>query len=273
VVDELTPRDGSGDAMTIPSSPPLRAKRGARPKPTTSGSSALSIRGLHAYYGTAHVLHGVDFEAAEGSAVAVLGRDGAGKSTMLKSIAGTADLTRVGVVQVGDTELQAMRADQVARCGVQLVPEDRRVLTGLSVRENLDLAARGARVGRGVDYVARILSVFPEVEAFLDSGGGELSGGQQQMVAVARALVGEPRLLLLDEPSTGLAPVVVDRLLESLVKLRAFGATMLVAEQNVNFALELCDEVVILEKGMPVFRGTTAEVSANPKLKEAYLEV
>ena len=161
MVDELTPMDGSGDAMTTPSLPPVRTKRGARPKPTTSGSSALSIRGLHAYYGTAHVLHGIDFEAAEGSAVAVLGRNGAGKSTMLKSIAGTADLTRVGVVQVGDTELQAMRADQVARCGVQLVPEDRRVLTGLSVRENLDLAARGARVGRGVDYVARILSVFP----------------------------------------------------------------------------------------------------------------
>ena len=271
MADDLTQRDGGlGEAPTLGRA---RARRGPRIKPTTSGSSALSIRGLHAYYGTAHVLHGVDFEAAQGSAVAVLGRNGAGKSTMLKSIAGTADVTREGVVRVGDTDLQGMRADQVARCGVQLVPEDRRVFAGLSVRENLELAARGARVARGVDYVARILSVFPEVEAFLDSGGGELSGGQQQMVAVARALVGEPRLLLLDEPSTGLAPVVVDRLLESLVKLRSFGATMLVAEQNVNFALEVCDEVVILEKGMPVFRGTKSQVNADPRLKETYLEV
>ncbi|WP_346232195.1 ABC transporter ATP-binding protein [Parafrigoribacterium mesophilum] len=267
----MTLADGS--AEQLPALGSSHPRRGKRQKPTTSGSSALSIRGLHAYYGTAHVLHGVDFEADAGSAVAVLGRNGAGKSTMLKSIAGTGDVARTGVVQIGDTELQGMRADQVARCGVQLVPEDRRVFAGLSVRENLELAARGAHVARGVDYVGRILSVFPEIEAFLGSGGGELSGGQQQMVAVARALVGEPRLLLLDEPSTGLAPVVVDRLLESLQKLRSFGATMLVAEQNVNFALEVCDEVVILEKGMPVFRGTKAEVNNNPDLKKSYLEV
>lgn len=269
--DRMIPHDGAGAmASTLGTG---RGRRRTRTKPTVSGSSALSIHGLHAYYGTAHVLHGIDFKATQGSAVAVLGRNGAGKSTMLKSIAGTSDVTRSGVVKIGDTELQGMRADQVARCGVQLVPEDRRVFAGLSVRENLELAARGARVSRGVDYVARILSVFPEMEAFLESGGGELSGGQQQMVAVARALVGEPRLLLLDEPSTGLAPVVVDRLLESLLKLREFGATMLVAEQNVNFALEVCDEVVILEKGMPVFRGTRAEVNDNPELKESYLEV
>jgi branched-chain amino acid transport system ATP-binding protein len=272
VADEgMTLADGSPEPL--PALGATRPQRRGRQKPSTSGTSALSIHGLHAYYGTAHVLHGVDFEADAGSAVAVLGRNGAGKSTMLKSIAGTADVTRSGVVQIGDTELQGMRADQVARCGVQLVPEDRRVFAGLSVRENLELAARGAHVARGVDYVERILSVFPEIEAFLGSGGGELSGGQQQMVAVARALVGEPRLLLLDEPSTGLAPVVVDRLLESLQKLRSFGATMLVAEQNVNFALEVCDEVVILEKGMPVFRGTKAEVNSNPDLKKSYLEV
>ncbi|MEO7005917.1 MAG: ATP-binding cassette domain-containing protein [Terrimesophilobacter sp.] len=272
MADKSTTRaDGTGEPL--PAVAPRRNRFGQRQKPSTSGSSALSVRGLHAYYGTAHVLHGVDFEAVAGSAVAVLGRNGAGKSTMLKSIAGTADITKHGVVQVGTTQLQGMRADQVARCGVQLVPEDRRVLAGLSVRENLELAARGAHVARGVDYLARILEVFPEMKAFLSSGGGELSGGQQQMVAVARALVGEPRLLLLDEPSTGLAPVVVDRLLESLHKLRAFGATMLVAEQNVNFALEVCDEVVILEKGMPVFRGTKAEVNSNPELKRAYLEV
>jgi branched-chain amino acid transport system ATP-binding protein len=259
--------------MRPPSFKAARESHGKRPAVTSSGQSPLSIQGLHAYYGTAHVLHGIDFEATAGSAVAVLGRNGAGKSTLLKSIAGTADVTKVGVVKIGDTELQGMRADQVARCGVQLVPEDRRVFSGLSVRENLELAARGARVARGVDYIARILGVFPEVEEFLESGGGELSGGQQQMVAVARALVGEPRLLLLDEPSTGLAPVVVDRLLESLLKLRSFGATMLVAEQNVNFALDVCDEVVILEKGMPVFRGTRAEVNNNPQLKQSYLEV
>lgn len=259
--------------MRPPKAGSMRARRAQRVAPTTSGTSALSIRGLHAYYGTAHILHGLDFEAKAGSAVAVLGRNGAGKSTMLKAIAGTADVSRVGTITVGDTPLQSMRADQVGRCGVQLVPEDRRVFAGLSVRENLELAALGARVARGVDYVARILDVFPEMEAFLESGGGELSGGQQQMVAVARALVGEPRLLLLDEPSTGLAPVVVDRLLESLLKLRSFGATMLVAEQNVNFALDVCDEVVILEKGMPVFRGTKAEVNNNPELKESYLEV
>lgn len=259
VIDNSEPTEGAADS--------------AQSEPAVPESHTLRIVNLHSYYGTAHVLHGVDFSAEAGSAVAVLGRNGAGKSTFLKSIAGASEVTRTGSIRIGSTELVGLRADQIARHGVQLVPEDRRVLTSLSVEENLALAARGARLGKKVDYVSRVVNVFPEMESFLTSGGGELSGGQQQMVAVARALVGEPQLLLLDEPSTGLAPVVVDRLLESLVKLRSLGATMLVAEQNVNFALEICEEVVILEKGLPVFRGSRATLQADKSLRESYLEV
>lgn len=233
---------------------------------------ALTVAGLHAHYGSAHVLFGIDFAAAAGSAVAVLGRNGAGKSTFLKAIAGASDLRWTGSIRLGETELAGLRADQVARCGVQLVPEDRRVLVGLTVRENLQLAARGAGL-TGEEHLDRVLDVFPEIGTFLESGGGQLSGGQQQMVAVARALVGRPKLLLLDEPSTGLAPVVVDHLLESLTRMRALGATMLVAEQNVNFALGVCDEVMIIEKGAAVFRGTRANVQDNAELRETYLEV
>lgn len=250
-----------------------KASQAAEQTARFQAPAALSIVNLHAYYGSAHVLHGVNFEASAGSAVAILGRNGAGKSTMLKSIAGTSDLRKTGTIRINDLEIQDLRADKVARNGIQLVPEDRRVFADLSVRDNFELAARGAKVGHGVDYMSRILTVFPEVETFLESGGGELSGGQQQMVAVARALVGSPRLLLLDEPSTGLAPVVVDRLLDSLTKLRSLGVTMLVAEQNMLFALEVCDEVMILEKGLPVFRGTREDVQGNAKLRETYLEV
>lgn len=235
-------------------------------------AATLTVAGLHGHYGSAHVLMGIDFEAAAGSAVAVLGRNGAGKSSFFKAIAGTADLRTSGSVTLGEARLDGRRADQVARLGVQLVPEDRRVLSSLSVRENLKLAARAAALV-GETYLDEVLAVFPEIERFLESGGAELSGGQQQMVAVARALVSRPRLLLLDEPSTGLAPVVVEHMLESLIRMREFGATMLVAEQNVGFALDLCDEIVILEKGRVVFAGSRDEVRDNAELRASYLEV
>lgn len=233
----------------------------------------LRIAGLNASYGTAKILNAIDLDIEPGSSVAILGRNGAGKSTLFKAIVGLPEVSKEGSIRLASEDLAGLRPDQIARLGVQLVPEDRRVLAELSVRENLELAALPSRVKRGAGYLDGILKLFPEMQAFLNSGGGELSGGQQQMVAVARALVSRPRLLLLDEPSTGLAPVVVDRLLESLRSLNTLGATILVAEQNVRFALAICDQVVVLEMGSIVYRGSREDLEASPDLRQRYLEV
>ncbi len=236
-------------------------------------SASLAVNGLNAFYGYAHVLFDVSLDVAEGQALAVLGRNGAGKSTLFKAVAGVPGVSHSGHVDLGGLDISRMKPDVIARAGLQLVPEDRRVLPSMTVRENLQLAVPTKDRRAVQEAVDSAVEVFPEMADFLYSKGNELSGGQQQMVAIARALVPKPKVVLMDEPSTGLAPVVLVRLREVFETLRARGLTMVVAEQNVNFALAICDRVLVLEKGQVVFRGTRSELRARSDLVERYLEV
>lgn len=231
------------------------------------------IRDLHAFYGTAHVLFGVDLDVAPGASLAVLGRNGAGKTTLLRSVV-QAGVRTTGSVRFGASALIGLESFRIARRGVQLVPEDRRVYSTLTVRENLEIATRASAPERPPLPLERVLAIFPTLEPLLGRRGNELSGGQQQLVAIARAVVSNPRLLLMDEPSAGLAPVVLATVEESIRRLRSeLSMTVVVAEQNARFALALCEEVAVLEKGRLVFRGPKASFEGEEELQRRFLAV
>jgi ABC-type branched-subunit amino acid transport system ATPase component len=233
----------------------------------------LAVRGLHAYYGAAHILFGVDLTVPGGSTLALLGRNGAGKTTLLKSIA-NAGVTTTGSVRYGETELRSLPPHRVARAGVQLVPEDRRIFTRLTVRENLQLAVQGAGPGRPAVATERILELFPLLKDLLGRPGYALSGGEQQLLAIARAMVANPTLLLLDEPSEGLAPRIVEQVGGAVRRLqREFRLTAVLAEQNTRFAVDLADEVCVIDGGRVVYSGRTSEFAAADAVKHRYLAV
>ncbi|HEX5493696.1 MAG TPA: ABC transporter ATP-binding protein [Mycobacteriales bacterium] len=236
----------------------------------------LRVRDLHAYYGTAHILFGVDLDVPAGTTLALLGRNGAGKTTLLRSVA-NAGVTTTGTVTYAGHRLSSLPSYRVARAGVQLVPDDRRIFTGLSVRENLDLgirATRGAGSGRSPLPRERVLDLFPMLRPLLDRGGHALSGGEQQCLAIARAMVANPTLLLLDEPSEGLAPLIVEQVGAALARLRAeFDLTVLLAEQNTRFAVELADSVAVIDGGALVFTGSRDDFATQDDLRRRYLAV
>lgn len=233
----------------------------------------LRVRDLHAYYGTAHILFGVDLDVPAGTTLALLGRNGAGKTTLLRSIA-NAGVTTTGTVSYAGRRLSSMPSYRVARAGVQLVPDDRRIFTGLSVRDNLALATRGAGPGRPPLPRERVLDLFPMLRPLLDRGGHALSGGEQQCLAIARAMVANPALLLLDEPSEGLAPLIVEQVGAAVARLRAeFDLTVLLAEQNTRFAVELADNVAVIDGGALVFTGSREEFAGQEDLRRRYLAV
>jgi branched-chain amino acid transport system ATP-binding protein len=231
--------------------------------------SALELRGLHAYYGESHVLQGVDLDIADGEAVSLVGRNGAGKTTTISAISGLLR-PRAGSVRVAGTEVAGRPAFQVARAGVALVPQGRRIFSELSVRENLLLAARP--VADGWDE-RRVLELFPSLGRRLDNRGDELSGGEQQMLAIGRALMRNPRLLLLDEPSEGLAPKLVTEVGETLRTLRATGLAVLLIEQNLALATRVGERLYVMNKGTIVFEGTAAALAARPEIEARYLGV
>ena len=229
----------------------------------------LEVRGLHAYYGESHVLQGVDLDVRDGEAVSLVGRNGAGKSTTIAAIAGLVR-PRAGVVRVGGADLAGQPAHRIARAGVALVPQGRRIFAELSVRENLLLAARAAPGGWDE---RRVLELFPSLARRLDNRGDELSGGEQQMLAIGRALMRNPTLLLLDEPSEGLAPKLVADVGETLRSLRATGLAILLVEQNLALATRVGGRIYVMNKGTIVFEGTPAQLAACPDIEEKYLGV
>jgi branched-chain amino acid transport system ATP-binding protein len=228
----------------------------------------LELRDVHAVYGRSHVLHGVTLTAREGEVVSLLGRNGAGKSTTLKAIMGLVRVTAGAVGLVGRS-LLGLAPHEISRAGVGFVPEDRRIFADLTVRENLLVAERGG----GRWSVGRVVELFPPLGGLLRQRAGSLSGGEQQMLTIARTLLTDPRVLLLDEPSEGLAPVVVRRLSDAIAALKRDGLTIVLSEQNVKFARRLADRAYIIEKGEIKFEGPMAALDADDSLRRAYLGV
>ena len=231
--------------------------------------TALSVHGLHAYYGESHVLQGVDLDLASGEAVALIGRNGAGKTTTIGAIAGFLRPRR-GSVRVHGSDLTGAPPHRIARAGVALVPQGRRIFGDLSVGENLAVAARP--VPDGWDE-GRVLRLFPSLVRRREVRGDQLSGGEQQMLAIARALMRNPSVLLLDEPSEGLAPKLVEQVGEILRSLRGTGLALLLVEQNLGLATRVGQRVLVMNKGTIVFAGTPAELAADRDVETRYLGV
>jgi branched-chain amino acid transport system ATP-binding protein len=231
----------------------------------------LELRAVRSGYGETQVLHGLSLTAEQGRVLAILGRNGAGKSTTLKTIMGLLPL-KSGEIVLNGKPLPAQPFD-VAKSGIAYVPETRDIFPSLSVRENLEIAA--ARFGRkGADWTMdRVLDLFPRLGERLDNGGMQLSGGEQQMLSIARALLMNPRLLILDEPTEGLAPIIVKLIHDKLKELKQAGLSMILVEQNFGFATSLADDVVVVGKGQVVWTGSAADIRADEQVQHEWLGV
>jgi len=227
----------------------------------------LDVEAIHTYYGDSHVLHGVSLRVGAGEAVAVLGRNGAGKTTAIRSIVGFTP-PRAGRVMFEGEAIERWPAYRIARRGVALVPQGRRIFAPLSVRENLLLGARA----RGFT-LERVYALFPRLREREQQSGGTLSGGEQQMLAIGRALLTNSRLILLDEPSEGLAPMIVREIGRILLALKAERLSLLLVEQNYHLALRVADRVYVMSKGQIVWEGTPAGLEAAEEVKRRYLGV
>lgn len=231
----------------------------------------LEVRNLHVHYGESHVLQGVHLGLRLGETVALLGRNGAGKSTTLKGILGLARPS-AGEVFFEDRDIARRPVHENVRAGIGYVPEDRRIFPGLTVEENLEVASLPPRAGQSPWDPQRVYSEFPLLWPLRKRKGGHLSGGEQQVLSIARALCGNPKLLLLDEPSEGLAPLVVESLGEAIGKLKG-ELPILLAEQNARFALSIADRGYVLDKGTVRFVGNREELLGNPEIQSRYLSV
>jgi branched-chain amino acid transport system ATP-binding protein len=232
----------------------------------------LELSNLHAGYGVSRILFGVSLRADRGEIVALLGRNGAGKSTALKAIMGIAPPS-AGQVVLDGADLVGLAPYLIARAGIGYVPQDRRIFPDLTVRENLEVGRRPGRSGDSPWTLERVEALFPMLGTLAGRRGGSLSGGEQQMLTLARTLMGNPRVLLLDEPSEGLAPVVVRTMIEQLLQLKAGGMTILLSEQNVHFTREVSDRAYILEKGSIQREGSIREILEDRSIFERYLAI
>jgi len=229
----------------------------------------LTINDIHTFYGQSHVLQGISLQMDRGELVALLGRNGAGKSTTLKSVMGITP-PRSGTIVFKDVNIAGRRTCKIAQLGVGYVPEDRRVFPNLTVLDNLEMGMK-KKINK-VWTIGRVCAVFPVLKRLQKSRGMTLSGGEQQMLTIARTLMGEPEILLLDEPSEGLAPVVVQDLGRLMKEIKE-SLTIFLAEQNANFALDLSDRGYIMEKGRISFQGNVKEIQNNEEVKSRYLSV
>ncbi|MDF1748477.1 MAG: ABC transporter ATP-binding protein [Alphaproteobacteria bacterium] len=249
-------------------------QRAARIQPaaTSGGDTAyFAVHNLHAYYGESYIVQGVSFSIKEGEILALLGRNGAGKTSTLRTLARVASpQLRQGEIWLDHEPLHKMEAHQAARTGIGLVPEDRRIIQGLTVHENLQLAQIAPPVGWPIE---RLYELFPRLGERRSQEGTTLSGGEQQMLAVARALARDVKLLLLDEPYEGLAPVIVQEIERTLEEIKKLGMTTIIVEQNAIAALHLADRAIILDMGQVVFDGTAKEVLDNAELRQEYLAI
>lgn len=232
-------------------------------------TALLEVHDLHTAYGLSRVLFGISLTVDSGECVCLLGRNGVGKSTTIRSIMGVTPPSSGRVVWKG-TEITGWSPYRIARSGIGFVPEDRRIFAELTVWENLDVAQRAAN-RPGPWTVEGVYGLFPKLRELASRQGGYLSGGEQQMLTIARTLMGNPELLLLDEPSEGLAPIVVDQLLGRVTELKRQGLTILLAEQGVEFSLALADRVYVLEKGTVRFAGPAATLRENEALRHELL--
>jgi len=235
-----------------------------------SAKPVIDVEQIDVFYGTSQILFGVSLSVNQGQTVALLGRNGAGKSTTLKAIAGLV-APRAGRIKVLGIEMQNRRPHAIARAGVGFVPEDRQIFPEHTVEDNLMLGAKKGRDGEDYWNLRRVYSMFPLLEPLKQRMGGQLSGGEQQMLTIARTLMGNPSGLLLDEPSEGLAPLIVQRIGELLRTLRDMGITVLLAEQNMHFCLGIATEAAVIDKGQIVYRDTIAALRTNTEVKQRYL--
>lgn len=232
----------------------------------------LEVSGLNAFYGKAQMLFDVSLDVERGEVVALMGRNGAGKSTTIKSIMGLLP-TKRGQVRFMGEDIAALEPYQIARRGLGFVPEDRRVFSELSVMQNLEVGKQAARAGAAPWTPERLFKLFPNLGEMPDRPGGSMSGGEQQMLTVARTLMGNPLLLMLDEPSEGVAPVIVEQMAHMIMTLKQQGLAILLSEQNLHFAQLVCDRAYVLEQGQIRFSGTMQALAANEDVQQNYLSL
>jgi len=235
-------------------------------------TAILEVKDLHTYYGQSHVLHGISLTVARGETVALVGRNGMGKTTTLASIMGLV-VPREGAVRIHDIDFLGAAPHKVARAGVSLVPEGRGIFPDLTVREHLIMAARPGPRGRDSFSLARVLSLFPRLGERMAHTGSALSGGEQQMLSIGRALLQNPDVLLLDEATEGLAPLVRKEIWAVIRQIRAAGVAALIVDKDLKALSEIADRVLIIAKGRIVFADTPQELSAEPEIKQRHLGV
>jgi branched-chain amino acid transport system ATP-binding protein len=232
----------------------------------------LTLEGVQTHIGAYHILHGVDLVVPQGQLTMLLGRNGVGKTTTLRTIMGLWHASQ-GRVRFGDKDITALRTPDIAALGIAYVPETMGIFSDLTVKENMLLAARGAKNADGIDdtRLTWIFQLFPAVEKFWNHPAGKLSGGQKQMLAVSRAIVEPRELLIIDEPSKGLAPVMINNMIDAFAQLKASGVTLLLVEQNIHFAQRLGDSVAVMDNGRVVHSGSMAAFSADEQLQQSLL--
>ncbi len=234
--------------------------------------SLLTLEGVHTYYGEAHILQGVSATVGEGEVVTLIGRNGAGKTTTLRSIMGIVR-ARQGHVRLRGEDITALKTHEIARRGIAWIPEERRVLPNLTVLENLRLGMLGGTAPNGADVLEEVFGYFPRLRERIAHRGRFLSGGEQQMLAIARGLVSRPTVMLVDEPTEGLAPLLVQNLTEILAAINRRGTTILLVEQTLEVALALSHRVYVMDQGQIQFEGTPEQLRRDPTIQQRFLEI